>query len=166
MGGKLRILAVFLLIICSFLLVNNIFAQNYIGFGNFNDAVTIGVAHKENSYTIYGGFSYGFSGLLGVGVQGGYRAANLLEVQVGELGKWRMGIGAGANGTAMFSIFSPIPFYVSAGAGIAFFHDWDFQNNISLHWMWIGGIGVATSPWWIIEGFVQPTVSTFFGISF
>lgn len=165
MGGKLRRLLIFLLVVSTFSLISNAFSQNYLGFGNFNNTVTFGVAHKENSYTLYGGFSYGLSGLLGVGVQGGYRASNLLEVQIGELGRWRMGIGAGANGTAMFSIFSPIPFYISAGAGIAFFHDWDFQDKISFHSMWIGGIGIATSPW-IIEGFVQPTVSTFFGISF
>ena len=164
MKKSYRMFLFVIIIVFIFSLGNHLFSQNYIGFGNFNDIATFGMAHKENSYTIYGGFSYGFSGLLGVGLQGGYRAANLLEVRIGELGEWRMGIGPGANGTAMFSIFSPIPFYLSAGAGITFFHDWDLQN-ISFHSMWIGGIGVATSPW-LFAGFIQPAVSTFFGISF
>jgi len=141
-----------------------LFSQNYIGFGNFNNMATFGVAHKENSYTVYGGLSYGFSGLLGVGLQGGYRATDIFEFQIGELGKWRMGLGVGANGTAMFSIFSPLPFYLSTGAGIAFFHDWEFPR-FSFHSMWIGGIGISTSPW-ILLGFIQPSVSTFFGVSF
>lgn len=153
------IFIVFIVLLCY-----PLFSQNYIGFGNFNDMLTLGIAHREDSYTIYGGFSYGFSGLLGAGFQGGYRATNIFEFQIGEFGKWRMGLGAGVNGTAMFSIFSPLPFYLSAGAGIAFFHDWEFQQ-FGFHSMWIGGIGVSTSPW-IISGFIQPTVSTFFGISF